>query len=84
MQSKKDFEKQSLREISNYKWIHPYMVYCKGNSELIFRNVHYNSNRVILPLTDFFIGFVQFDDDTIKNIDTSRRKRQDEDNEEYY
>lgn len=49
-----------------YKWYHPYLVYCKGNSEIIFRNVHYNERRVTLPLSDFFIGFVDMEQEVLK------------------
>jgi hypothetical protein len=56
--SQVDTDLATLREFSEFHIVHPYVIYCKGNKEIILRNTHYPDQIFRLVLDDYFLCFV--------------------------
>jgi hypothetical protein len=83
MDSKKDHEQQQIREISPYKWNFPYLFYCKGNSELVIRNMHRRNNRLVYEIKDYFICFTDLDKQVLKSGHITGRNMEGPDEEDF-
>jgi hypothetical protein len=71
-------QRVDLIEFTDFKFKVPFVVSCKGNSELIIYNVSYKNRTMIFPLDEAFTGFVDMDlGEDIEQLDLINFKKLD-------